>query len=48
LEVPYGSPLGDLGTAEDADLILGRIGRERDNNFALAELCIAGSFFDFF
>ncbi len=34
--------LGDLGTAEDADLILWRIGRERDNNFALAELCIAG------
>ncbi|MBK8575142.1 MAG: HEAT repeat domain-containing protein [Elusimicrobia bacterium] len=34
--------LGDLGKPEDVDLILGRIAAERDNNFVLAELCLAG------
>ena len=34
--------LGDLGKPEDADLLLGRIAAERDNNFVLAELCLAG------
>jgi HEAT repeat protein len=34
--------LGDLGKPEDADLLIGRIAAERDNNFVLAELCLAG------
>jgi len=34
--------MGDLGTGADADMILDRIGREQDNDFALAENCIAG------
>lgn len=33
--------LGDLGKAGDADLLLSRIGPERDNKFVLAEVCVA-------
>ena len=33
--------LGELGEAQDADLLLSRIGVERDNGFVLAEVCIA-------
>lgn len=33
--------LGDLGKPEDVDLLLGRIGREHDNNFVVAELCLS-------
>lgn len=34
--------LGDLGESGDLDLILSRIGRERDYPFVLAELCLSG------
>lgn len=34
--------LGDLGKPEDVDLLLGRIAAERDHDFVLAELCLAG------
>jgi len=33
--------LGDLGTAQDADVLLARIGPERTSPFVLAEVCIA-------
>ena len=33
--------LGELGRGDDADLLLSRIGAERDNDFVLAEVCIA-------
>lgn len=33
--------LGELGEPGDADLLLSRIGVERDNKFVLAEVCIA-------
>lgn len=33
--------LGDLGTGADADLLLSRIGPERDDRFVLAEVCVA-------
>ena len=33
--------LGELGEAGDTDLLLSRIGVERDNDFVLAEVCIA-------
>ena len=32
--------LGDYGTAEDYDLLVGRIGREQSNDFTVAEVCI--------
>ncbi len=34
--------LGDWGEGKDAETILSRLGREGDNDFALAEICIAG------
>lgn len=34
--------LGDLGEGTDADLVINRLGQEHGNNFALAEMCIAG------
>lgn len=34
--------LGDLGGAEDLDLVLGRLDREGDNPFVIAELCVSG------
>lgn len=34
--------LGDLGLPSDAELIISRIGPERENKFVVAELCIAG------
>ncbi|MBI4396736.1 MAG: HEAT repeat domain-containing protein, partial [Elusimicrobia bacterium] len=33
--------LGELGQAQDADLLLSRIGPEQDNKYVLAEVCIA-------
>jgi HEAT repeat protein len=36
-----GRYLGDLGTAQDYDALVGRIGREQGNDFVLAEYCIA-------
>lgn len=33
--------LGELGTAEDYSLLVGRIGRETQNDFVVAEYCIA-------
>jgi HEAT repeat protein len=33
--------IGELGEGKDADTLLSRIGAERDNKFALAEVCIA-------
>lgn len=33
--------LGDLGTAEDYDLLLGRVDREVTNDFVVAEFCVA-------
>ncbi len=37
-----GRYIGDFGTAEDYDIIVGRIGRETGNDFVVAEYCIAG------
>lgn len=34
--------LGDLGGADDLDLVLGRLNREGDNPFVIAELCVSG------
>ena len=36
-----GRYLGDFGTAEDYDALLPRLGREQNNDFVLAEYCIA-------
>jgi hypothetical protein len=33
--------LGEYGTAEDYDILVGRIGREQANDFTVAEFCIA-------
>ena len=33
--------LGELGTAEDYDILVSRIGREQSNDFVVAEYCIA-------
>jgi hypothetical protein len=33
--------IGEYGTAEDYDILVGRIGREQSNDFTAAEFCIA-------
>ena len=33
--------LGEVGTAEDYDILVSRIGREQTNDFVVAEYCIA-------